>query len=97
MALPKIQTRVVHSESKSAWNVVGTELGSKYKIARVPYITTLMPEITEREKLEAYELANFISTCFNVAYNEEKKEQLGSSIYNNSHPYDNIGPQDFPF
>jgi hypothetical protein len=71
MELPKIKTRVVHSESKPAWNVIGTELGGKYKIARVPYICTGQNETLDiREKQEAYELATFISTCFNVAYEE---------------------------
>lgn len=31
-----MKTKVVHSESKLAWNVVGTQCGRKYKIARVP-------------------------------------------------------------
>lgn len=30
--------QVKHSESKAAWNVVGTKLGGKYKIARCPYV-----------------------------------------------------------
>ena len=34
---PKQKTEVKHSQSKNAWNVVGTGLGEKYKIARVPY------------------------------------------------------------
>lgn len=73
MALPKIRTRVVHSESKPAWNVVGCELGTKYKIARVPYIEiTNNPELALREKNEAYEHAIFISVCFNAAYDEHQ-------------------------
>ena len=34
-----VKTKVVHSQTKSAWNVIGTDLGGKYKIARVPYVT----------------------------------------------------------
>ncbi len=62
---PKIKTKVVHSKSKDAWNVVGTKLGGKYKIARVPYVVTNDKVITEREKLEAKNHADFISACFN--------------------------------
>ena len=53
-----IKTKVIHSESKLSWNVVSTKLGSKYKIARVPYYT-------EHDKQEALEHAKFISQCFN--------------------------------
>jgi len=48
---PKINTEVKHSQSKDAWNVVGTTLTKKYKIAR--------------EKDEAMGHAEFISFCFN--------------------------------
>lgn len=63
---PNIKTKVVHSRTKDAWNVVGTSLGEKYKIARIPY--TFMSEncITSvRNKAEALEHAMFISYCFN--------------------------------
>ena len=68
MKHPNIKTKVVHSESKSAWNVVATEIGNKYKIARIPYnqLTSKDTEIyNTREKAEALELAMFISYCFN--------------------------------
>lgn len=62
----KINTNVVHSQSNNAWNVIGTKLGSKYKIARVPYIEVENNEIlTNRYKAEALEHALFISYCFN--------------------------------
>lgn len=32
--------QVKHSESKPAFNVIGTALGGKYKIARCPYVVT---------------------------------------------------------
>jgi len=38
MKHPNITTKVSHSESKDAWNVIGTSLGRKYKIARIPYL-----------------------------------------------------------
>ena len=41
MTNPKIKTKVVHSQTKSAYNVVGTSLGNKYKIARIPYETRI--------------------------------------------------------
>ena len=63
---PNIKTKVKHSETKSAWNVVGTMLGGKYKICRVPYQTMDDSEIlTQRWRDEAKEHADFISYCFN--------------------------------
>ena len=63
--MKKINTKVVHSESKSAWNVVGTELGGKYKIATVPYVTVDDEILTACFRKDALEHANFISKCFN--------------------------------
>jgi hypothetical protein len=65
MIAPRIRTKVVHSKTKDAWNVVGTNLGGKYKIAGVPYVVTSDKNITEREKAEAKHHAEFISACFN--------------------------------
>lgn len=52
-----------HSESKTAYNVVGTRFGDKYKIARVPYL--LFPDdslkLKESEKKQAYFDALLIS------------------------------------
>ena len=62
---PKIKTKVVHSQSKAAWNVVATSLGYKYKIARVPYVISTNEEFCNKERNEAYEHAEFISYCFN--------------------------------
>lgn len=64
-----IKTKVVNSQSKDAWNIVSTELGSKYKIARVPYILIGDEKIDTFNKCEALEHAEFISYCFN---NSEK-------------------------
>jgi len=64
---PNIQTGVVHSQSKAAWNVIGTKMGGKYKIARVPYIVVDDAEVTETNKKEAFEHAQYISTCFNFS------------------------------
>lgn len=62
---PKIKTKVVHSQSKNAWNVVGTQVGKKHKIARVPYIIIKDDIIDTKEKAKALEHAMFISQCFN--------------------------------
>jgi len=65
MKNPKIKTKVVHSQTKSAWNVIGESIGKKYKIARVPYLIIDNVELTERNRLEAFSHAEFISYCFN--------------------------------
>lgn len=62
---PKIKTKVVHSQSKHAWNIVGTTLGGKYKIARVPYHVSTCQVLSEKYLEEAREHAEFISFCFN--------------------------------
>lgn len=65
MLNPKIKTRVVHSRTKSAWNVIGENLGGKYKIARVPYVCVENDSVTDRNRIEAFQHATFISYCFN--------------------------------
>lgn len=65
MKNPKITTKVVHSESKPAYNIVGTRLGDKFKIARVPYLVTDDALLNAKEKKEAFDLAEYISWCFN--------------------------------
>lgn len=62
---PKIETKVVHSQTKPAWNVVGETWGKKYKIARIPYVVSTNSEIDRVERQEAFEHAKFISYCFN--------------------------------
>ncbi len=62
----KIKTKVVHSQSKPAWNIIGIELGGKFKIARIPYLVVEDSEIlTTKNKYEALDHAEFISKCFN--------------------------------
>lgn len=67
MKNPKIKTKVVHSQTKSAWNVIGENLGGKYKIARVPYVCVENENVTDRNRIEAFEHATFISYCFNLS------------------------------
>lgn len=62
---PKIKTRVVHSQTKSAWNIVGESLGAKYKIARVPYLVIDNQILSDKNRQEAFEHAEFINHCFN--------------------------------
>ena len=63
---PNIKVEIKHSESKNAWNIVGTNLGQKHKIARIPYLVIHGDEIlTEIEKSAAHRHAIFISFCFN--------------------------------
>lgn len=66
MENPKIKTKVVHSETHNAYNVVGTSACDKFKIARLPYMAVERSEkITNANKLEALTHAEFISLCFN--------------------------------
>lgn len=68
-----VQTEVKHSQSKSAWNVVGALPGDKYKIARVPYDIIEGRDILNAiNKYEALQHALFISSCFNNNYTERK-------------------------
>lgn len=69
MEIPKIKTKVVHSQSKSAWNVIGDSPGSKFKIARVPYVLSPSEELNALNRKEAFHHAEYISFCFN---NSEK-------------------------
>lgn len=65
MENPKIKTKVVHSQSKPAWNIVGISLSGKFKIARIPYLVTQNEIVDVKEKSEALLHAEFISKCFN--------------------------------
>lgn len=58
-----MKTQVKHSESKTAWNIVGTTPGSKYKVARIPYMvdSRFSEETNERERKKALDIAKFIS------------------------------------
>jgi hypothetical protein len=57
---PKIKTKVDRSKSKKHFKILGETLGKKFKIALVPYEI----EVYEN-RLEALEIADFISFCFN--------------------------------
>lgn len=66
MTHPNLKTKVVHSETKAAWNIINDGLQGKFKIARIPYLVHDDSEVlTTIEKNEALEHALFISFCFN--------------------------------
>ncbi len=66
---PNLKVEIKHSTTHNAWNIVGTKLGCKYKIARVPYDTIEDVELTERWRKEAYNHVEFIAYCFNNSTN----------------------------
>ena len=68
MKHPYLNTKVKHSKSKNAWNVIGDVPGRKYKIARIPYEQVDGEDYdvyNTVEKSEALDYAMFISYCFN--------------------------------
>ena len=67
-----MRTKAVHSQSKLAWNVIGTELGLKYKIARVPYEQCDNDILNTRWKHEALEIAMHISKSMETFKTKEK-------------------------
>ena len=70
-----MKTKVVHSKSKLTWNIIGTKLGAKFKVARCPYIKIEGCEKTStREKAAALDIAEFISKSLEV-YHVRKGEQ----------------------
>lgn len=68
MENPNQKARVVHSQTKSAWNVIGMGNG-KHKIARCPYVAPNDDKVSEIYRKEAFNHAEFIAYCFN---NSEK-------------------------
>ena len=45
---------IKHSETKDAFNICGTLVGDKYKIARIPYLVTKSSmKLTEQDKTQA--------------------------------------------
>lgn len=64
---PNLKVDIKHSESKTAWNIVGMELGKKHKIARIPYVLCGNEELDTMAKSEALHHAQFIEYCFNYS------------------------------
>jgi len=67
-----MKTKVVHSQSKNAWNVVNTELGGKYKIATIPYPQFDYDVMNTMWKHEALEIAMHISKSMETFKTKEK-------------------------
>lgn len=65
--LPKIgiKTKVVHSSKNNSWNVVGTTLGAKYKVARIPYAVSEIEVVTNELSNESKNIAEYLSFCLN--------------------------------
>jgi hypothetical protein len=82
MENPKIKVKIKHSESKHAWNIIGSGgYGGKYKIARIPYYQEDKEgwEIyNTRQKSEALNHAEWIVFCFNTS-----DKIIASGITNN--------------
>lgn len=55
--------KVKHSESKTAFNIIGTHLGSKYKIARCSYFKIDNELINKIEKAETEANAHLIAAA----------------------------------
>jgi len=70
------KTKVVHSQSKSAWNVVEDIWGAEYKIARIPYFASDDYDIVStKNKHETLLHAQFVSGTFNQAWHNEKEKR----------------------
>jgi len=67
-----MKTKVVHSQSKNAWNVVSEEWGSKYKIARIPYEQFDNDILNTRWKYEALEIAMHLSKSMETFKTKER-------------------------
>ena len=66
---------IKHSESKDAFNICGTLVGGKYKIARIPYLVTKSSiKLTEKDKKNAQYDAQLI------AHAPEMLEMLEKSL-----------------
>lgn len=63
MSYTKGKWKVTHSESKDAYNVIGTVPGLKYKIARCPYLQLGDLGLDEMSKKEAEANARLISAA----------------------------------
>jgi hypothetical protein len=61
----KNKVEVRHSQSNSAWKIVGTMPGGRYELARVDYGTGCSVEHDSRERSKANERATRIAQMFN--------------------------------
>lgn len=62
------KVEIKHSESKDAWNIISTEPGTKYKIARIPYLqidNKGLEAFNAKKKFEALQIAEYITKILN--------------------------------
>lgn len=68
-----MKTKVIHSQTKAAWNIVGTMPNDTYKLVRVPYYingrVAIDDPINQEERKRAFKLAESISKFLNTAEN----------------------------
>jgi hypothetical protein len=78
--------KVKHSESKDAWNIIGTTLGSRYKIARLPYFKypDLGHDFNDREKREQRLNAQLISCAPEML---EMLQDIANTLENGDTPH----------
>ena len=58
------KTKVIHSKSKDAWNILGTQVGKKYKLVIVPYVKDEgNKSVSLVNKNEALRHAEYIRFC----------------------------------
>ena len=63
--IKNIECEVKHSETKDAWNILGTGLGRKFKIARIPYLFLEDDEFYKGKRQEALSHAEYIAWALN--------------------------------
>lgn len=78
---------VKHSQSKTAYNVVGTVLGCKYKIARCPYVKSLI----KADEQEAKANAQLMATSPELLEDLQEAIELFDSAYKCMADGDNEG------
>lgn len=73
-----MKCKIKHSESKSAWNVVGTMSGGRYKLARFPYSSCADNELTRQESRRAKANAELFANAFHK--DKEEKQELSNKF-----------------
>lgn len=74
--MENIPNEIVHSNNSSAWNINGTTLGKKFRLAIVPYVAAHDPAVTAKLRAEAHELALLISYALDSAEGIDKIRKI---------------------